>query len=281
MKRYPQAIIFTAVLFISILLMNATPRNARDGVLHQSVTDASIMVTAQETLPEAPLLINGNTDEPILLLKTNSALAKKTGSAPIFYELNPEAHWPLASLTKLMTAVVALENLPDTKERNTFIRRMMVISDNSAAEALVDLQGFEKYIMLMNEKAAALKMTQTGFSDATGLSYLNQSTVHDLDALVNYIREKHPKIFEWSREKTITINGKIYHNSNQFAGRPDFWGGKTGFTDEANGNLISIFKTREGLVTIIILGATDKEERFTQTERLLTWLLHHFKHYEY
>lgn len=281
MKPYSQAIIFAAVLFIFILLANATLPHARDALLDASVADASITVTARETLPETSTLINENSDEPMVSLKTNSALAKKTGSASIFYELNPEAHWPLASLVKLMTAVVAMEQLPETKERNALIRRMMIISDNSAAEALVNMLGSKKYIALMNEKATILKMTRTGFFDATGLSYLNQSTVRDLDALVNYIRGNHPKIFEWSREKTATIDGKRYYNINQFAGRPDFLGGKTGFTDEANGNLISIFKTREGPVTIIILGAADTKERFTQTELLLTWLSHHFKHYEY
>lgn len=281
MKSYSQAIIFAAVLFVFVILTNATPPNARDAVLDTSMADASITVTTQKTIPETPTLINENPDEPMLSLKTNSALAKKTGSAPIFYELNPEARWPLASLVKLMTAVIAREHLPETKKRDALIRRMMIISDNSAAEALVTMLGSEKYIMLMNKKAATLNMTQTGFFDATGLSYLNQSAIHDLDTLVNYIRDNHPKIFEWSREKIVTIDGKVYHNINQFAGRPDFLGGKTGFTDEANGNLISLFHTPEGPVTIIILGAANIEERFIQTERLLTWLSHHFKRYEY
>lgn len=282
MKPYPQAIIGAAALFIVILFINAAPPNTRDdALLDTSVADSSITVAAREILPEAPALINPRQDELTLSLKTNSALAKKTNSAPIFYELNPEARWPSASLVKLMTAVIAREHLPETKERNALIRRMMIISDNSAAETLTAMLGSEKYITLMNEKAAALKMTQTGFSDGTGLSYLNQSTVRDLDALVNYIHANHPKIFEWSREKTITIDGKLYNNINQFAGRPDFLGGKTGFTDEANGNLISLFRTPEGPITIIILGAADIQERFIQTERLLTWLSHHFKHYEY
>jgi D-alanyl-D-alanine endopeptidase (penicillin-binding protein 7) len=154
---------------------------------------------------------------------------------------------------------------------------MMIVSDNAAAEALAALGGGEAFVARMNQKARALGMADTSFSDASGLSYLNQTTVLDLDKLVAHIGETYPEIFAWSREPSVAVNGTELRNINAFTGRPDFEGGKTGFTDEANGNLISLFRTDRGTLVVIMLGAPDKQERFVQTERLHTWLSQHFK----
>ena len=120
-------------------------------------------------------------------------------------------------------------------------------------------------------------MRQTGFSDPSGLSYLNQSTAGDIDKLVTYILIRHPEIFAWSRTKTIRIGNIDRANINEFAGRPDFVGGKTGFTDEASGNLVTIFSSRTGPVTIIVLGAGAREDRFIETNILFEWATQHFK----
>lgn len=210
-------------------------------------------------------------------LKINTALAKESLGNTVFFRLRPEERWPLASLTKLMTAVIALENIPYNTERDDLIRRMMVISDNGAAETLADTLGLEQWLALMNAKAKTLAMHGTGFSDASGLSYLNQSTADDVDKLVRYILQKHPEIFEWSRIPSVTVNGKTVPNINEFAGHPDFLGGKTGFTDEASGNLVTIWRTSRGPITIIVLGTPDKSERFIQTEKLFAWLSQRFR----
>jgi D-alanyl-D-alanine carboxypeptidase len=195
----------------------------------------------------------------------------------IFYEMNADQRWPLASLTKLMNAVIALEHLPSSEERDNLIRRMMIISDNSAADALAEQLGMTQYINLMNAKAESLNMRQTGFSDASGLSYLNQSTVRDIDKLVTYIMVRHPEIFAWSREKTTRIGAIERANINEFVNRPDFLGGKTGFTDEANGNLVTVFQTVSGPVAIITLGSPTREDRFRETDILFSWATRHFK----
>ena len=210
-------------------------------------------------------------------LTINSAIVKTSLGKRIFYELNAGQHWPLASLTKLMNAVVALENIPQSGIRDNLLKRMIVISDNSAADALAETLGTEQYINLMNAKAQALNMRQTGFSDPSGLSYLNQSTVEDIDKLVTYILIRHPKILSLSREKTVRIGTVERGNINEVAGRPDFIGGKTGFTDEANGNLVTIFSTASGPLTIITLGSMTREDRFTETNILFEWATRHFK----
>lgn len=276
MKRYLQAGTVVFFFFIGIILIGrlntAKPRAQTQIPTHDltAAFDASVLY-AKENRNEQ----NNGDEAPALTV--NAALMKSALNNRIFYELNADQYWPLASLTKLMTAVIALENIPQTKTRDTLLQRMMVLSDNDAADALAETLGTEQYLALMNAKAQTLGMRQTGFSDANGLSYLNQSTVRDIDKLVTYIMIRHPKIFAVSRLKKISVDGKERANINEFANRADFMGGKTGFTDEANGNLVTIFSTASGPVTIITLGAPTKEDRFTETVLLFSWATQHFK----
>ncbi len=277
MKRSLQAFFLVAAVFFSAYAVNMKkPVATRAKPLHDPVAASSV----GENGAVSPYAGNGDDIEgevPLPELKINAALAKESLGSTVFFRLRPEERWPLASLTKLMTAVIALENIPYGAERDDLIRRMMVISDNGAAEALADTLGLDQWLALMNAKAKSLNMYGTGFSDASGLSYLNQSTADDVDKLARYILQKHPEIFEWSRAPSVTVGGTAMPNINEFAGRPDFLGGKTGFTDEASGNLITIWRTAHGPVTIIVLGTPDKSERFIQTEKLFAWLSQRFK----
>ena len=277
MKPSLQAFFLVAAVFFSIYATGKKPlRETRAEPLNDPVSASSV----SEGGMGKPYAGNGDGlpgEAPLPELKINTALAKESLGNAVFFRLRPEERWPLASLTKLMTAVIALENVPYGTERDSLIRRMMVISDNGAAEALADTLGIGQWVALMNAKAARLTMYGTGFSDASGLSYLNQSTADDVDKLVRYILQKHPEIFEWSREPSVTVDGTAMPNINEFASNPDFLGGKTGFTDEASGNLVTIWRTAHGPVTIIVLGTPDKSERFIQTEKLFSWLLRRFR----
>jgi serine-type D-Ala-D-Ala endopeptidase (penicillin-binding protein 7) len=275
MKRYLQAGAIVFFLFAGIALMREqgapfiSARNSTGmGGMDAALVAGSTFHTQDETETDG--------DAPHGLT-IRSALVKTSLGNRIFYELNTEQHWPLASLTKLMNAVVALENIPQSGTRDNLLQRMMVISDNEAANALAETLGTEQYIALMNAKAQTLNMRQTGFSDPSGLSYLNQSTAGDIDKLVTYILIRHPEIFAWSKAKTIRIGNIDRANINEFAGRPDFVGGKTGFTDEASGNLVTVFSSRTGPVTIIVLGAGAREDRFIETNILFEWATQHFK----
>lgn len=284
MKQYQQAIALTAVLLVSIVFTNRAPKPARAIIISQPIAESSVTLEAipafASQTPTHPFVSNdmpADPHDPPPILTINSALAILTDTNETLYEANAEQRWPLASLTKLMTAVVALENTSPDALRDERIKRMMVFSDNTAAEELARETDAPLFIARMNEKAALLGMRDTSFFDETGLSYLNQSTVRDISILIAHIQKRHPEIFEWSRLKTVSSGGASHANINRFAGRADFLGGKTGFTDEANGNLVSIFKTNRGSIGIIIFGTPDKEERFKQTERIFSWLSRHFK----
>lgn len=203
--------------------------------------------------------------------------------------------WPIASLTKLMTAVVALEAIPANEvitiseeaiategisgsftagekfKLNDLLKTMMLVSSNDAAAAIAAHIGEDEFIAAMNKKANDLGLTDTGFVDPTGLSVKNQSTVIDLLRLTEYVRNFKPEILAMTKKTKDTIvevkTGKrrTVVNINTFAGRSDFLGGKTGSTPEAGGNLISVFKVAGEPKIIIVLGALD---RFAETEKI-------------
>lgn len=215
------------------------------------------------------------------------------------YVLNSEKKWPVASLTKLMTALVVSDGLPDSKrvvikkdhvdltdgaaygsvivdEEYTVSdlkKALLLVSSNVAAEALAHEYGRGKFIELMNEYASQIGMENTYFADPTGLSVRNQSTIGDMAKLVLFIYKNEPEIFKITKQ----ANGIIYDwrtgsirslsNINKFVDRSDFIGGKTGTTPESVGNLISVFSTGslDGRI-IVVLGS---EDRFEETKNLL------------
>lgn len=211
------------------------------------------------------------------------------GSDVLVY--NGKQRWPLASLTKLMTAVLAIEEMGKGKgivisrtavmtegdsgrlkpgevyTIEDLIKTMMIASSNDAAAALAEFYAFgkENFFKLMNKKAQELEMNQTVFFDSSGLSPLNQSTVYDLKNLVIYITEKHPELWDYSRE----TNFRDLKNINFFAEQDNSLGGKTGYLEESKQNLAALFSVNRHRFVIIILGAADRKQ---QTQNILDYL---------
>lgn len=231
-------------------------------------------------------------------LTAHSVLARNFSDSGSFLELNADNRWPAASLTKLMTAIVAWENIDLNKtirlskavilendplpfeegeiyKIGDLIKAMIVASSNSAAEVAADDFGQPKFIDLMNKKARELGMSETSFYDPTGISPSDQSTVNDLFKLTRYIYSSRPEIFKISRERQSFItelnSGRkiVFGNANQFPGQTGYLGGKTGTTDAAGQNLISLFSFDKQPLAIIILGSQD---RFEEARQLLKCL---------
>ncbi len=215
---------------------------------------------------------------------------------------NSSLAWPTASLAKIMTAIVVSENISadelititpaavaveeiagDFKPTEIFsvsdlISALFLVSSNDAAYALAEHYGLDRFLERMTDKASELGLSSTYFTDPAGLSPENVSTVRDLSRLTAYLYREHADIFSSSRLPAAAItdrsfgNIKEYVNINEFAGRPDFIGGKTGYTDAARGNLISVFNVSDHSVLIIVLGT---EDRFGVTLKLLNWASSH------
>ncbi|HPX51940.1 MAG TPA: serine hydrolase [Candidatus Pacearchaeota archaeon] len=213
----------------------------------------------------------------------------------------------IASLTKLMTAIIVLENynLDDLIQisasavatygdaGNLQIGEIMTIRDllyitliessNDGAEALAEKMGVSTFVYKMNEKAASLGMNNTWFINPSGLdegNLYNFSTVNDLKKMVVYILENHSLIAEILSlpEKELTSHSGIsrtIRNTNVLLKESDayLWG-KTGYTNRANGCLILILNNfsinnNQGYVINIIAGADDK---FGEARKLEQWL---------
>ncbi len=222
-----------------------------------------------------------------------------------FFKKNIYLKKPIASLTKLMTALVFYDYFPrgyqvvvsqraadvegcflaNLKEGEIFKKEdilylMLLVSNNQAA--YVAQESIPNFLELMNKKAKELGMNSTFYFEPSGLSAKNQSSAYDLAKLVKYIFKNRPEIFNIQKTKSKIIcpqkyktRKDCYHlvNIDFFVNRNDFLGGKTGYTNEAGQCLVSLFKWKEP-VGIIVLNS---KERFDDTERLLNWLKNNFK----
>ncbi|MEK7162883.1 MAG: serine hydrolase [Patescibacteria group bacterium] len=238
-------------------------------------------------------------DSEIPQLTVKAALVKHINpliiSGKTIFELNSKNRWPIASLTKLMTSIIAIEKIDSDKKITMsakaiategiagnfkvgeiykvgdLIKAMLITSSNDAAMAIVENFGEIEFIDEMQKKTAELKMFQTSYLEPTGLSFINQSTANDLTKLINYVYQKHPELLEISRQKEAEIfelkSKKIKNllNVNKFAGEQDFIGGKTGYIEEAGRNLIALFNINGKIILSIVLGADDS---FIETKKI-------------
>ena len=223
-----------------------------------------------------------------------------------FLELNANKRWPMASITKLMTASIVLDKLSLTQDVTVtadafaadpsekilrsgdvytvadLLRVMLLPSSNVAAETLADAYGRDAFIAEMNARAARWGMVNTHYDDPSGLSVANQSTPTDLLVLAQKIDISYPQVLAITRTPQVIVteinSGKqsVVKSINSFAGEADFVGGKTGYTDQANGNLLSLFSHKGHTIFVIVLG-TDDSERFANTETLYNWFTANFK----
>lgn len=214
----------------------ATVVSSLSGSKDESVVSAYDAPLLQDELPSG------------LNISAKVAFIRELDGAENILAYHTNIFWPIASITKLMTAVVAEETLGEDakitisqsvldvegvagnlklKERYTswdLIKAMLTVSSNDAAEALA--QAYEKTLLTpeqfqtalskhsnfvdkMNAKAAELGMDDTVYGDANGLSMINQSTAGDLYKLVSYISKRYPDLWKITRNKTNTITDTI------------------------------------------------------------------------
>jgi D-alanyl-D-alanine carboxypeptidase len=234
-------------------------------------------------------------------LKVKAAAAEDLATGVVLYGFHPDLRWPVASITKLMSAEIILDHMNlgqtitlatpdfaggsssltaslqpgDEYLANDLLKVMLVPSSNEAAEAFARTYGRDRFIAAMNAQAAAWNLGSTHFDDPSGLSAANQSTPREFLDLVRHVYIAHPEIFAITQSRTATVqdlaNGafKQFATTNDFAGRAGFIGGKTGTTPEAGDNLVSIFQVNGDPVAILVFGAAD---RYAASESLLQWL---------
>lgn len=225
-----------------------------------------------------------------------SVESNETNPYKVLFTKNSDIKLPIASLTKLMTAVIVLDNynladnitldkkadlMPpvqqDLKVGNTlpieeFLYIMLIESSNKSAFALSEKIGEPKFVDLMNKKALDIGLANTFFADPTGLSDRNVSTAKDLSKLAEYILKNYPKIIDISRTQAIDLpNYGVVTNTNQLLGQiPEIIAGKTGFTTDAKGCLLLVVSNQKAndYLIYVILGSDD---RFSEMKNIINW----------
>ena len=214
----------------------------------------------------------------------------------VLFEKNIDTKLPIASLTKLMTAVIVLDNYnllnnitidqaADSQEAmkqdisfgssikiESLLDIMLIESSNKSAYALSEAMGEPAFVNLMNKKAEDIGLKNTFFADPTGLSDRNISTANDLSKLAEYILKNYPKIVEISGTRQLFVPGfGTIDNTDELLGEvPEAICSKTGFTPEAKGCLLLVLNNPKNndYVINIILGA---DERFSEMKKLINW----------
>jgi len=224
------------------------------------------------------------------------------GRSNVVFSQESRKKLPIASLTKLMTALVVLEkyNLDQpvtigesalTQEGEQGVLKVgevfsvkdllyitLIESSNRAAFALSEVMGSKTFIKEMNETAKRIGLENTYFADSTGLSGSSYSTPEDLAILTRYLFEHYSlfeKIVSQKEYDIYLLNGVFHHrlmSTNKLLGEASgVLGGKTGYTTIAKGCLMVIQKDKgaKNYFIHVILGADD---RFLEMQKIINWV---------
>ncbi len=307
MKPRSQLIIAVSVISITLLLAKifssniVSDFNSEAKVASATVDTGTTQTIAQEeTKKDVRKIPVRKMDVLDPQVDAESILVESLNSDFPLFNYNTEKQWPIASLTKLMTAIVITEEyglnkkIPISKtavsvegiagelksgesySSEDLMKIMLMVSSNRAATAFEEYAGGrDLFSAMQNKKALELEMTHTTFFDGSGLSEKNISTTGDLLKLAKYLIEKHPEIIDWTRLQTIRVQpvntsvSRDVRNINDFAAQTRFLGGKTGTSPEARENLLALFSFNNDRIIYIILGTHN---RITQTDKILDWI---------
>lgn len=222
----------------------------------------------------------------------------------VLWEENAQDKRSIASITKVMTTVVFLEDNPDLSQEITIERSdvyaasttylkageritldnllhlALIASDNAAARALARVShgGTASFIERMNEKAIELGLDSTSFADPSGLNPENISSAYDLSRLISFAAadERISPIMRTAEYRVSTSRRSFnIHSTNRLllGGDVDVMGGKTGFISKAGYCLATLLRLPQGnQVAVVVLGANSNVGRFWETRHLFNWL---------
>ena len=263
-------------------------------------------------IPTSAVIPSAKTSLRPTNLSAKAAIVIDQTSGSILFSTSPDFQFFPASLTKLMTAMIALETFPLDKvitindestavgssmklqkgERITvqnLLKGLLIDSGNDAAFALANNYptGYNGFVQKMNETAFTLHMDHTTYKNVSGVEQAGHlTTARDMATLTKEAM-KQSFIRETVKTQTLTVSdvdGQFAHNlasTNQLLGKIEgIEGVKTGWTDDAGQCLITQ-TTRNGHTMItVILGSND---RFGETERLINWSFanHSWKNYRF
>ncbi len=242
---------------------------------------------------------------PAPKLKSSSVLIFDPSDSSVLYSRNSNVAAPIASITKLMTALVVLDAKQPLDEpleitqaeqdlpkggfsrlavgtvltRGDLMHLALMSSENRAAHALGNHYpgGMQAMVSAMNAKAAALGMTTAHFVDTTGLSSENIASPEDLSKLV-IAASRNPTIREYSTDKRYAVRVRHhlveFHNTDNLVANPT-WNiivQKTGYIAEAGRCLVMEAVIEGRNVVIVLLDSLGKYTRVADAKRVKSWM---------
>src|SRR5688572_1403614 len=244
-------------------------------------------------------------------LRAAAAIIYDPATGKVLYEENSQDERSIASITKVMTAIVFLETATDLNQEvqivradtlrasTTYLRTndrvrladllhlLLIPSDNAAARALARLSplGYDGFIARMNQKADDLGLNHTAYTDPSGLFADNISSAYDMARLISFASDddrigpimRTPEYsFRTVPAPRTSARVITVRNTNQILrnGDMDVLGGKTGFISKAGYCLATLLKMPSGgpSLAVVVLGATSNVGRFWETRHLMAWL---------
>jgi D-alanyl-D-alanine carboxypeptidase (penicillin-binding protein 5/6) len=297
MNRNTLLVVVALLVLVAILPYKIQkPKNPTQAVSGAVVSSATETPAEKADLPK----FVGVETNPVLSAK--AVLAIDLGSKKVLYSQNEHEKLPIASLTKLMTAMVVLDHMNKDKVATiqkgdistvcacmgllegenitieNLLKGMLIPSNNDAAQALARTVGGtqDAFVGMMNDNAKNLGLTDTHFSTPVGFDVPeNYSTAADLSVIAQEFLKYSllEKIVATGGEDVTSTDGKFVHHlktSNKLLLEDsEVVGVKTGFTTDAQGNLILKIDHSGELVLTVVLNTPDREQ---DTKNLIDWI---------
>lgn len=278
-----------------------TSIKSRAKVRRAAAAAAAGTAAAAPAASEAPLSAGLYETPDPLRLGSQVAFAIDQDSGEVLVSKNADHEQPIASITKLMTALVIAQSNLNMDEKVTIEREdyflpssgfsklrigmvltrgdllhvALMASDNRAAHALARSYpgGIDAFVARMNENARRLNMDDSSFADPTGLNNMNHSTARDIVKLVNEV-QKYKMIRDASTTKTAVIptNRQLLslHSTNRLVGRPDWDIGlqKTGFTNAAGRCMVVQSEIADRNIVMVVLSSPSSAQRVRDIEAM-------------
>lgn len=259
-----------------------------------TISDNKQVSTINLWLPVITDFFFGKDKSEVPQITAQSALIFDTTTEKALYEKNPTSRLPMASLTKIMTAIIALEN---KKENDKYLVKnedlvgedsmgltegevlslekllygLMLPSGNDAAETIASNfpGGREEFIKAMNNKSKSLGLRNTNFTNPTGLEGDGDqyTTAYDLLVITKYALNRFPQFrkvvstFEYTILQTNTHKTFVLENAtNLLTSYPGVRGVKTGFTPEAGFCLVTYLDYKGHKIIGILLGSSNRRQ---------------------
>jgi D-alanyl-D-alanine endopeptidase (penicillin-binding protein 7) len=281
---------------------SATHSQTRKVKLAQARAVATAREMAETVLPRYKVDASGGLVPDV---RAAAAIIYDPDTNEILWEENAQTQRSIASITKVMTATVFLENSPDLTQPVTIARSdvfqastthlhandkvttddllhlLLIASDNAAARALarVSPQGSEGFIRRMNEKASELGLETTHYADPSGLLSENVSSAYDMARLITHAsQDERISSIMRTNEYTVYSGGKrpiTFRSTNHLlrGGDVDVRAGKTGFITKAGYCLATVLRLPQSThdVAVVVFGARSNAGRFMESRNLFNW----------